>query len=141
MAAGTLPWPDLQQLCISLGCALTPVPTPAGSTSYRPVHLAYPLLQLAAHCPSYQLFSFDPQLRSDTFVNACRQHLRKCQCRRKTPPCKNCPVCRTYPDLLAITDPAQQAKHCSEQLQCAICACPYVPAALLIDHAVTLQLA
>ena len=66
-----------------------------------------------------------PQILTQPLM-VCRQHLRKCQCRRKTPPCKNCPTCRTHPDLMAISEPALQHAYCTEHLHCAICACPYV---------------
>lgn len=54
---------------------------------------------------------------------ACRLHLRKCQCRRKTPPCRNCPTCRSDADLMALSGPDQQQAYCTETLQCVICAC------------------
>ena len=66
------------------------------------------------------------QAAADSFCGV-RQHLRKCQCRRKTPPCKNCPTCRTHPDLMALSDPGLQSTYCSEHLHCAICACLCAP--------------
>lgn len=51
-----------------------------------------------------------------------RLHQRKCQCRLKTPPCRNCPSCKQDPQLMAQSDPAAQRRAC-RRLGCAICAC------------------
>ncbi len=60
-----------------------------------------------------------------------RLHLRKCQCREKTPPCKNCPKCKEVGEITAQADPEQQQAVCKTQLQCDICACrcgsPQIP--------------
>ncbi|KAK9793445.1 hypothetical protein WJX73_005580 [Symbiochloris irregularis] len=52
-----------------------------------------------------------------------RLHLRKCQCRKKTPPCKNCPSCRDNPELMSLSDPLVQQQYCESHIKCAICAC------------------
>ena len=56
-------------------------------------------------------------------VCARRLHLRKCQCREKTPPCKNCPKCKDVSEITAMLDLDQQLAACKTQLQCDICAC------------------
>ncbi|KAK2077661.1 hypothetical protein QBZ16_004507 [Prototheca wickerhamii] len=48
-----------------------------------------------------------------------RLHQRKCQCRLKTPPCRNCPSCKQDPQLMAQSDPAAQRRAC-RRLGCAI---------------------
>ncbi|KAL6782858.1 hypothetical protein ACKKBG_A08375 [Auxenochlorella protothecoides x Auxenochlorella symbiontica] len=51
-----------------------------------------------------------------------RLHQRKCQCRSKTPPCRNCPNCKVDAAVMAITDPDAQMAAC-EAKGCAICSC------------------
>ncbi|KAL4450750.1 hypothetical protein ABPG77_001106 [Micractinium sp. CCAP 211/92] len=51
-----------------------------------------------------------------------RRHLRRCQCRKKTPPCKNCPECKLRPDLMRLEVEAA-FDLCQALYACAICAC------------------
>ncbi|KAL3151010.1 hypothetical protein ABBQ38_012881 [Trebouxia sp. C0009 RCD-2024] len=52
-----------------------------------------------------------------------RLHLRKCQCREKTPPCRNCPLCKENSDIMALNDPNLQFQLCQVRFKCEICAC------------------
>ena len=61
--------------------------------------------------------------RSDCELCFCRLHLRKCQCREKTPPCRNCPKCKEVVEVANIADPGEQQAACQDRLQCDICAC------------------
>lgn len=65
-------------------------------------------------------------LSAKTDFSGKRLHLRKCQCREKTPPCRNCPKCKEVPDIMNINEPAKQFQACQLRLQCEICACKYV---------------
>ena len=73
--------------------------------------------QILQRCECYQA--------STDALHMCarRLHLRKCQCREKTPPCKNCPKCKEVGEITAQADPEQQQAVCKTQLQCDICAC------------------
>lgn len=46
-----------------------------------------------------------------------------CCCREKTPPCKNCPVCKANPQLMNVADAEEQQRACRDTYRCAICAC------------------
>lgn len=50
-----------------------------------------------------------------------QMHNRKCQCRGKTPPCKNCPICKKIPEIMAASS-EEQMELC-QALGCEICAC------------------
>ncbi|KAK9815402.1 hypothetical protein WJX72_003093 [[Myrmecia] bisecta] len=52
-----------------------------------------------------------------------RLHLRKCQCREKTPPCRNCPKCRGNLEIMAMQDATQQLQLCQTRFKCEVCAC------------------
>lgn len=60
-------------------------------------------------------------------------HLRKCQCREKTPPCRNCPKCKYIADIMTITDVQAQQSMCQIRFKCEICSCKCA-AALCNDH-------
>jgi hypothetical protein len=63
-------------------------------------------------------------LSSRVDTSGSRLHLRRCQCRKKTPPCKNCPECKQRPDVMALAgDAAAAFDLCQGQYACAICAC------------------
>lgn len=62
-----------------------------------------------------------------------RLHLRKCQCREKTPPCRNCPKCKYIADIMTITDVQAQQSMCQIRFKCEICSCKCA-AALCNDH-------
>ncbi|PSC69166.1 hypothetical protein C2E20_7306 [Micractinium conductrix] len=51
-----------------------------------------------------------------------RLHLRRCQCRKKTPPCRNCPECKQRADVMQLGEGAA-FELCQRQYACAICAC------------------
>ena len=63
------------------------------------------------------------RLCADLFQLSCRLHLRKCQCREKTPPCRNCPLCKENSDIMALNDPNLQFQLCQVRFKCDICAC------------------
>ena len=58
-----------------------------------------------------------------SLLAGCRLHLRKCQCREKTPPCRNCPMCKENSDIMALNDPNLQFQLCQVRFKCDICAC------------------
>jgi len=53
-----------------------------------------------------------------------RLQLRKCQCRERGV-CKNCPICKTSPDIMVITTDTAggQMQMCRDILECEICSC------------------
>ena len=55
-----------------------------------------------------------------------RLHLRKCQCREKTPPCRNCPKCKGNEDIMSHNDPTLQYQLCQLRFKCEICSCRFV---------------
>jgi hypothetical protein len=58
--------------------------------------------------------------KKDTDGN--RLHHRKCHCRAKTPPCKNCPVCRLNTAIMDAKTADAQKELCLSS-NCHICAC------------------
>lgn len=62
-------------------------------------------------------------LSTKTDLDGNRLHLRKCQCREKTPPCRNCPLCKENSDIMALNDPNLQFQLCQVRFKCDICAC------------------
>lgn len=62
-------------------------------------------------------------LSSKTDPDGERLHLRKCQCREKTPPCRNCPKCKDNVDIMSLTDIQAQFSACQLKFRCEICSC------------------
>lgn len=56
-----------------------------------------------------------------------RLHLRKCQCREKTPPCRNCPKCKDNVDIMSLSDIQAQFSVCQLKFRCEICSCKCAP--------------
>lgn len=75
-----------------------------------------PHVQTALSCPN-------PDRHTHKLMACCRLHLRKCQCREKTPPCRNCPMCKENSDIMALNDPNLQFQLCQVRFKCDICAC------------------
>lgn len=59
--------------------------------------------------------------KTDEFGN--RLHMRKCQCREKTPPCRNCPKCKDNKEIMALADIHMQFQMCQLRFKCEICGC------------------
>lgn len=55
-------------------------------------------------------------------VSGARMHLRKCQCRTKTPPCRNCPRCKLDVKIMELPSAEAQRAACLAS-GCEICAC------------------
>jgi len=51
-----------------------------------------------------------------------RLQLRKCMCRELAPPCKNCPSCKSNPQIMKAKGD-DQLRLCRDEFGCEICAC------------------
>lgn len=75
-------------------------------------------------CPyCHHIYTVRDGLSTKVDIDGNRLHLRKCQCREKTPPCRNCPVCKDNSDIMALNDPNLQFQLCQVRFKCDICAC------------------
>ncbi|DBA97682.1 TPA: hypothetical protein ACH3X3_012574 [Trebouxia sp. C0006] len=75
-------------------------------------------------CPyCNHIYTVRDGLSTKTDLEGNRLHLRKCQCREKTPPCRNCPMCKENSDIMALNDPNLQFQLCQVRFKCDICAC------------------
>ncbi|KAA6421081.1 MAG: hypothetical protein FRX49_08992 [Trebouxia sp. A1-2] len=75
-------------------------------------------------CPyCHHIYTVRDGLSTKTDLEGNRLHLRKCQCREKTPPCRNCPMCKENSDIMALNDPNLQFQLCQVRFKCDICAC------------------
>ncbi|KAK9858818.1 hypothetical protein WJX84_002816 [Apatococcus fuscideae] len=73
-------------------------------------------------------------LSSKTDTTGDRLHLRKCQCREKTPPCRNCPKCKGNEDIMSHNDPTLQYQLCQLRFKCEICSCRCPGAGKWVEH-------
>ncbi len=78
-----------------------------------------------AHTSGAGVSPLHSQVTRPSVHRPCRLHLRKCQCREKTPPCRNCPKCKDNVDIMSLTDIHAQFSVCQLKFRCEICSCKY----------------